>query len=144
MMALVSPAELLTELWPIIGNGRIRPKVVLKHRRATAGYFRDTHTIEIREDSWKKMHLAEQRLVVIHEVLHAAGLGHRPGFRTSIDTAAHLLYERIYGRDAVWAEFVITLADVIPALAKRVHRFTPEEVAQGSKMLEHLFDEKEP
>lgn len=51
------------------------------------------------------MHLAEKRLIVIHEAIHQCKVPHMPGFRTSTDMLSLVVYRRIWGEDAVFRKF---------------------------------------
>lgn len=98
------PEAILTEVWNFLSS-KPMPKIVLRRQRSTGKSFRSERLISIREDSWNKMHLAEKRLIVIHEAIHQCKVPHMPGFRTSTDMLSLAVYRQIWGEDSILKEF---------------------------------------
>jgi len=110
--------DILMEVWEYIG-GKIAPPVMEFRRQHCAGlYWRKHHKISIREDSWRNMPLAEQRLLICHEALHAAGIRHGAGMRTSNGILPMLVYDAVWGKDEPLHEYVSRAAKKLD-LAKR-------------------------
>ena len=101
-----TPKQILDRVWKIYNERCKNPKPAIELRRqhSTALYWKDNR-ITIRPDSWNKMHPAERRLTIIHETLHACGIPHREGFRTSQDYASPMIYEKVYDDDFVIEDF---------------------------------------
>lgn len=62
---------------------------------------------------------AEKKLTTIHEAIHACGVPHQPGFRTSLAEVAHILYRNIYGDDQDWKEFEATMREQIKKIQEK-------------------------
>ena len=114
-----SPEKTVDDVWKFMQCKLPKPKVLMRSQRRTGLYWPNReelpfrHTITLREDSWKKMTEAEKKLTTIHESLHACGVSHQPGFRTSLDEVAHIVYLKIYGADDDWKKFEASLNDRI-------------------------------
>jgi len=100
-----TPKKILDDVWKIYKRCGEKPEIEFRRQRRTAVYWPRQNKITIRPDSWNKMHPAERRLTVIHETLHACGIPHREGFRTSQDYASPMIYEHIYGDDFIIQDF---------------------------------------
>jgi hypothetical protein len=101
------------------------PLVVTKQGGYTACYYWDAHAIAVRENSWRRMDLAQRRLTVVHEWIHARGRGHSAadGFEGPRDLLSLVVYRRIWGEDealrALFARLEAGAAELIetaPAL----------------------------
>lgn len=62
---------------------------------------------------------AEKKLIAIHETIHACGIPHQPGFRTSLAALAHIVYRNIYGDDKDWREFEATMRKQIKKIQEK-------------------------
>jgi len=76
------------------------PCIASKLGGSSAAYYPGEHTIRVRTGTWKKLTLAGRRLLMIHELWHAAGNLHSGLYLHSFDVLSLVVYERIYGRDA--------------------------------------------
>ena len=108
-----SPKEILDEVWKHLNCKVRKPRVMLRRQWSTAAYWRKENLITIREDSWRKQPLAEKRLTVIHEALHACRIPHQAGFRTNLDILSPIVYKEIWGEDEVWKELIKQLEDIV-------------------------------
>lgn len=111
--------KVLDEVWVYLDCGREKPRIRFRRQHPTARYESGTNTISIREDSFRKMPDAEKKLVILHEALHACGVGHKPGFRTSMDSLSNFLYPRIWGVDDDWVEFERMLLSEVERIRRR-------------------------
>lgn len=98
------------------------PLVATKQGGYTACYYWDAHVIALRENSWRRMGLAQKRLTVVHEWIHACGVEHSVmyGFEGPRDLLSLVLYRRIWGEDEALRELFDGLeksADAIPHFA---------------------------
>jgi len=119
-LAVDDPSRILCEVWDYLSKDRHNlPAIILTHRRTTGAYVKNKHTIYIRQDSWNKMCLAEKRLIVIHEAIHAKGIPHMPGFRTSADALSRVVYDRIWGQDMEMVKFEAMLNQTIDKIRKK-------------------------
>lgn len=104
-----TPKQILDKVWKVYDKKMCknhRPGIELRRQRRTAIYWPDYNAITIRPDSWNKMHPAERRLTVIHESLHACGIPHKEGFRTSQDYASLIVYNQVYDNDFVIKDWI--------------------------------------
>lgn len=101
-----TPEEILDKVWSFLRCRTPKPQAGLVHQRRTGKFWTRENRITIREDSWNKMHPAERRLIVTHEAVHSCKVGHQAGFRTSFDILSLRLYERIWGKDQVYDDFM--------------------------------------
>lgn len=111
-----TPEQILNRVWRIYDKNKCKkskPDITFRRQHATALYWPKRNLITIREDSWNKMHPAERRLTVIHETLHACGIPHREGFRTSQDYTSPIIYKRIWGDDFVIGDYINKIKESI-------------------------------
>ena len=134
-----SPEKTVDDVWKYLECSKRKPDIVLRRQRATALYWPDKdglpfrHTISLREDSWRIMPEAEKKLATIHEALHACGVPHQKGFRTSLDEVAHLIYTAIYGEDKDWKEFESAMHDKIGKIRGKQEKYScDEETPEGA------------
>ena len=102
-----TPKQILDRVWRVYNKKACKnpkPDIELRMQHPTGRYWY-SNKITIRPDSWNKMHPAERRLIVIHETLHACGIPHKEGFRTSQDYASPMVYEHVYGDDFIIEDF---------------------------------------
>jgi hypothetical protein len=100
-----TPKQILDAVWARLDCAKRKPAISLRRQHATGLTWTRENKITIREDSWRKMHPAERRIVVTHEALHGCGIGHQPGFRTAVDSASTLIYRDVWGEDAAMRDF---------------------------------------
>lgn len=114
--------EAIAILIEIVPAGATRPRVGVKVGGWTAAYYPAIDTIRVRVDTWKKMFLAQKRLIMVHEYIHArmegAGIGHRAEFAFvhALDALSFIIYRRIWGDDAPMREFTAALERVADRL----------------------------
>ena len=100
------PKEIVDKVYNVLNKKKCpKPKIELRRQHPTARAYVKSKLITIRSDSWNKMHPAERRFVVIHEMLHICGIPHKEGFRTNIDTVSPMIYEKVYGRDFIIKDY---------------------------------------
>ena len=94
-------------IWSHIGIGR-EPKIESKYGGSTGAYYPSEHCVRIRWTSWAKMPEAGKRMIMIHELYHAAGHHHnsKDMFCHAFDILTIQLYLKIYGEDE---EFVTVM-----------------------------------
>ena len=120
-----NPEKVVADVWVYLKCSKPKPAVILRKQHRTALYWPDKeglpyrHTISLREDSWKKMSEAEKKLVTIHESMHACGIPHQPGLRTSLSEVPHIIYRNIYGEDKDWKEFEATMHETIRKIQEK-------------------------
>jgi len=117
-----TPKQILDEIWRVYNKKKCKnpkPDIYFRRQHGTALYWSD-NKITLREDSWNKMHPAERRLTIIHETLHACGLPHREGFKTSQDYISPMIYERVYDDDFVIEDYKDKLQEVVDKYVKEV------------------------
>ncbi len=88
------------EIWQHLDTRKRMPRISSKLGGSSAAYYPGEHTIRVRTGTWKKLTLAGRRLLMIHELWHAAGNPHAGLYLHSFDILSLVVYERIYGRDA--------------------------------------------
>lgn len=119
------PKKVVNDVWVYLKCAKPKPTIILRKQHRTALYWPDKaglpyrHTISLREDSWNKMSEAEKKLTTIHEAIHACGVPHQPGFRTSLAEVAHIVYRNIYGDDQDWKEFEATMREKIKKIQEK-------------------------
>ena len=117
-----TPQQILNKVWKVYDKKACKnpkPNIRLRRQHRTAIYWINLNTITIRPDSWNKMHPAERRLTVIHESLHACGIPHKEGFRTSQDYASPIIYEHVYGDDFVIEDYKDRLEESLSKYLRR-------------------------
>jgi hypothetical protein len=114
--AIVREAEAI--LREAAGDGAELPLVVTKQGGYTACYYWDAHAIAVRENSWRLMGLAQKRLTIVHEWIHACGLEHSAacGFEGPRDLLSLVLYRRIWGEDGPLRELFARLEEAAGAI----------------------------
>ncbi|HDD57100.1 MAG TPA: hypothetical protein ENF43_01110 [Thermoplasmatales archaeon] len=117
-----TPQEILDKVWKVYDESKCRngkPEIDFRRQHRTALYWLRQNKITIRPDSWNKMHPAERRLTIIHETLHACGIPHREGFRTSQDYASLVVYNHVYGDDLVKRDWKYRIEQSLSRYLKR-------------------------
>ena len=92
--------QISLEIWRHLDTRKRMPRIASKLGGSSAAYYPGEHTIRVRTGTWKKLTLAGRRLLMIHELWHAAGNPHAGLYLHSFDVLSLVVYERIYGRDA--------------------------------------------
>lgn len=92
--------QISLEIWQHLDTRKQMPRISSKLGGSSAAYYPGEHTIRVRTGTWKKLTLAGRRLLMIHELWHAAGNPHSGLYLHSFDVLSLVVYERIYGRDA--------------------------------------------
>ena len=92
--------QISLEIWQHLDTRKRMPRISSKLGGSSAAYYPGAHTIRVRTGTWKKLTLAGRRLLMIHELWHAAGNPHSGLYLHSFDVLSLVVYERIYGRDA--------------------------------------------
>ena len=92
--------QISLEIWQHLATRKRIPRISSKLGGSSAAYYPGEHTIRVRTGTWKKLTLAGRRLLMIHELWHAAGQPHSGLYLHSFDVLSLVVYERIYGRDA--------------------------------------------
>lgn len=101
-------------------GGRDLPRVGTKRGGFTAVYYRDGHAIFLRINSWNRMNIAQKRLTIAHEWIHACGVEHHTDgmFHSSMDLLSLELYRRVWGNDGPLRELFRRLRKTARALRK--------------------------
>lgn len=83
------------------------PDFKIKLGGYTGWYSKELDTIGLNYYSWKKMMLAQKRLLLIHEYIHKLGLNHSGlnSYLGSYDLLSIKVYKKIFGKDNAWEEF---------------------------------------
>lgn len=84
----------------------------------TATYSYELDEISLNYYSWRKMLLAQKRLVLIHEYLHKLGLKHSGliSYLGGNDLLSLKAYKRTFGKDDAWTEFEAKIDSVLDKL----------------------------
>ena len=101
-------------------GGKDLPLVGTKRGGYTAVYYYDAHAILLRVNSWNLMSIAQKRLTVAHEWIHARGVEHHTDgmFHSSMDLLSLELYKRVWGDDAALRELFKRLRATAKSLRK--------------------------
>ena len=84
----------------------------------TGWYSKELDLVALNYYSWRKMLLAQKRLLLIHEYLHKLGIKHSASksFLGGNDLLSLKAYERIFGRDKAWIEFEVEIDSILDDL----------------------------
>jgi hypothetical protein len=89
------------EIWTKLKTTKPMPVIESKQGGGSGAYYSWEHTIRLRTNVWKKMPLVGKRMLMIHELLHAAGIIHNIKYMYchAFDMLTLSLYYEIYGQD---------------------------------------------
>lgn len=98
------------EIWKVLRldgcSERGIPDIDSKQGGASGCYYHNIHTVYVRSNVWKKLTLAQKRLLMIHELYHSLNQQHKPGiYLSSADYLSRRLYMRIWGNDEHLQDF---------------------------------------
>jgi hypothetical protein len=115
--------DILVKWFGIVDNDRPFPTFRLKYGGYTATYCSELDEIALNYYSYRKMCLAQKRLLLIHEYFHKLGLKHSglKSFLSANDLLSIKAYERIFGKDDAWKEFETEIDNILNNLGLKYH-----------------------
>lgn len=93
--------QIAAEIWSRLNTVKPVPEIESKQGGGSGAYYSLGHVIRMRTNVWAKMPLVGKRLLMIHELMHAAGMNHgiKYMYCHAFDLLSLSLYREIYGED---------------------------------------------
>lgn len=124
--------QISQEIWQHLNTRKGMPRIASKLGGSSAAYYPGEHTIRVRTGTWKKLTLAGRRLLMIHELWHAAGNPHSGLYLHSFDVLSLVVYERIYGQDAELERMYQEVQTVVNKVVRSSAGNRPDSLRTGS------------